>query len=150
MNVRPAIVEKDFRVCWTLKRAFSLREDIPGLIFKGDTSLSKAYGIIRRFSEDIDLSLDRKDLGFAEDRDPASAPGNKVRKTLLDELRKEAENIVSGRLKEAFANAMSEALGTEVRLEIANDDPQTLIFTYPDCLPASAGLAYIRPSVRLE
>ena len=60
------------------------------------------------------------------------------------------ENIVSGRLKEAFANAMSEALGTEVRLEIANDDPQTLIFIYPDSLPASAGLAYIRPSVRLE
>jgi predicted nucleotidyltransferase component of viral defense system len=46
-----AIVQKDFWVCWTLKRLFSLPEtDVPALVFKGGTSLSKAYGAIRRFS----------------------------------------------------------------------------------------------------
>lgn len=42
----------------------------PQLIFKGGTSLSKAYQLIERFSEDVDLSLSRRDLGFADGRDP--------------------------------------------------------------------------------
>ena len=69
MGVSPQIIEKDFWVCWTLRRVFSLKGPLPGLIFKGGISLSKAYGLIERFSEDIDLSLDRHDLGFAGERD---------------------------------------------------------------------------------
>jgi predicted nucleotidyltransferase component of viral defense system len=70
-GVANAIIEKDFWVCWTLKRIFSLEgEGNPGLVFKGGTSLSKVYGAIRRFSEDIDLSFDRKDLGYGGERDP--------------------------------------------------------------------------------
>lgn len=58
-GVANPIIEKDFWVCWTLKRLFELqKEDAPTLIFKGGTSLSKAFGAIRRFSEDIDLSFD--------------------------------------------------------------------------------------------
>ncbi|MER9407957.1 nucleotidyl transferase AbiEii/AbiGii toxin family protein [Mesorhizobium sp. M0317] len=40
------------------------------MLFKGGTSLSKAYGAIRRFSEDIDLWFDRAELGYIGDRDP--------------------------------------------------------------------------------
>ena len=62
---------KSFWVCWTLKRLFEMpKKDAPTLIFKGGTSLSKAFGAIRRFSEDIDLSFDRADLGYTGDRDP--------------------------------------------------------------------------------
>jgi hypothetical protein len=63
---RPAIAEKDFWVCWTLHQlreffgepAASARSNITtaGLLFKGGTSLSKVYGVIDRFSEDIDLT----------------------------------------------------------------------------------------------
>ncbi|WP_456683270.1 nucleotidyl transferase AbiEii/AbiGii toxin family protein [Bradyrhizobium sp. S3.14.4] len=61
-GVANTIIEKDFWVCWTLKRLFELqKEDAPTLVFKGGTSLSKAFGAIRRFSEDIDLSFDRAD-----------------------------------------------------------------------------------------
>mgnify|MGYP003290997326 CR=1 FL=1 len=51
------IVEKDFWVCWVLKQLFEspLKDRI---IFKGGTSLSKVYGLIERFSEDIDLILE--------------------------------------------------------------------------------------------
>lgn len=71
MGISNTIAEKDFWVCWTLKRLFELNYDnAPTLVFKGGTSLSKAYGAIRRFSEDIDLSLDRSELGFKGDRDP--------------------------------------------------------------------------------
>lgn len=151
MNVRPAIVEKDFWVCWTLKRTVSLGDRIPGLIFKGGTSLSKAYGLIRRFSEDIDLSLDRHDLGFTGERDPAlTLSGGKVRKALLDELEKMASAAVAGPVKTGLMAVMAEALGKAPDLELAENESQTLIFTYPASLPATASLPYVRPSVRLE
>lgn len=56
-GIQPVIVEKDFWVCWILDHLYSdldLR-----LLFKGGTSLSKAYRLIDRFSEDIDLAFDR-------------------------------------------------------------------------------------------
>lgn len=53
-----AVVEKDFWVCWTLRQLFEHPELSKQLIFKGGTSLSKVYGLIDRFSEDIDLVLD--------------------------------------------------------------------------------------------
>jgi hypothetical protein len=64
MGVHPAIVEKDFWVCWVLDYLFesSLWKD--HLSFKGGTSLSKAFGAIERFSEDIDLVLDWPMLGY--------------------------------------------------------------------------------------
>ena len=66
----PTIVEKDFWVCWTLRRIYDVLQFRPQLIFKGGTSLSKVYEAIERFSEDVDLSLSRRDLGFTNDRDP--------------------------------------------------------------------------------
>jgi len=74
MDVDFTIVEKDFWVCWTLKTLFALPGEQPKLTFKGGTSLSKAYGIIDRFSEDIDVAADPQffiDQGSAdpEERD---------------------------------------------------------------------------------
>jgi len=46
-------------------------------LFKGGTSLSKVYNVIERFSEDIDLSLDRHDLGFSGELDPENAPSKR-------------------------------------------------------------------------
>ena len=57
-GMTPAIVEKDFWVCWTLGRLFAHPELSPLLMFKGGTSLSKVFNLIERFSEDIDLILD--------------------------------------------------------------------------------------------
>ena len=56
-------IEKDFWVCWTLDALFNgLRPDGPRLLFKGGTSLSKGYGLIERFSEDIDITVFRSDI----------------------------------------------------------------------------------------
>ncbi|MCE9529093.1 MAG: nucleotidyl transferase AbiEii/AbiGii toxin family protein, partial [Planctomycetales bacterium] len=55
-NLSPVIMEKDFWVCWLLGLLFE-SEFAGSLVFKGGTSLSKVFGIIERFSEDIDLSL---------------------------------------------------------------------------------------------
>lgn len=55
LNIAPALVEKDYFLTLFLKQA---KEEIPGLVFKGGTSLSKCFNLIDRFSEDIDLTLD--------------------------------------------------------------------------------------------
>jgi hypothetical protein len=59
-------IEKDFWVCWTLNALYHERPaNGPRLLFKGGTSLSKAHGLIHRFSEDIDITVFRDDLGEA-------------------------------------------------------------------------------------
>jgi predicted nucleotidyltransferase component of viral defense system len=57
-------VEKDFWVCWVLDVLFNgMGQGPPRLLFKGGTSLSKSFGLIDRFSEDIDITVFRDDLG---------------------------------------------------------------------------------------
>lgn len=75
----PAVsVEKDFWVCWALRELFSLPGYAEGLTFKGGTSLSKGWGLIRRFSEDVDLVIDRRgwDAGRTVPRKPRTAARN--------------------------------------------------------------------------
>jgi predicted nucleotidyltransferase component of viral defense system len=62
-NVSPVIIEKDFWVSWMLGVLFASRF-ANALVFKGGTSLSKVFGVIDRFSEDIDLSLSPDFLGL--------------------------------------------------------------------------------------
>ena len=57
-GISAEIIEKDFWVCWVLYQIFAMT-DIPRVIFKGGTSLSKIFKVIERFSEDIDVSIDR-------------------------------------------------------------------------------------------
>lgn len=158
-GLAPQIIEKDFWVCWTLRRVFDLPDPPAAILFKGGTSLSKAFGLIDRFSEDIDLVLDRDGLGFKNDRDPAQAPSRKQRQRLIDELRAASSAAVRERLLPALEASFRDALDSSPvangwLLEIAEDDmeAQTLLFQYPPGL-ASNGLdasRYIQPSVRLE
>ncbi len=148
----PAIIEKDFWVCWALYRLYDVLRFRPQLIFKGGTSLSKAYKAIERFSEDVDLSLSRRDLGFAEGRDPEEAGISRkesrrrigalvatcretIRERLLPELRADFTSVIGAR-------------GWSVELDAA--DPQTVIFAYPPSELASRLPEAIRPAVRLE
>jgi len=71
------VLEKDFWVCWTLKELFGLPTMGEHLIFKGGTSLSKVFKIINRFSEDIDVSIDRGFLGYGGANEPEAGTSNK-------------------------------------------------------------------------
>jgi predicted nucleotidyltransferase component of viral defense system len=77
LNISFDIIEKDYWVVWTLERLFALEDLKTHLTFKGGTSLSKLYGIIDRFFEDIDLSIERDFLGFDENNDPEKAVSKK-------------------------------------------------------------------------
>ena len=59
MGINPFHIEKDYWVCWTLVQLFTDKEIAPHLVFRGGTSLSKGWGYIQRFSEDIDLSINK-------------------------------------------------------------------------------------------
>src|SRR5712691_10935201 len=63
-GMSPAIVEKDFWVCWVLKKLFTDADLKDRMVFKGGTTLSKVFRLIDRFSEDIDLVLDWRLLGY--------------------------------------------------------------------------------------
>ena len=89
------IIEKDFWVCWTLQRIFS-SQTLPGPLFKGGTSLSKVYRVIERFSEDVDIVLDRHALGFTGDQDPPNITGTNKRNRKLDELAGKCSGTVHG------------------------------------------------------
>lgn len=61
-KLAPEIVEKDFWVCWSLGRLFGSAAMAGKILFKGGTSLSKVFGLIERFSEDVDLVLDWREV----------------------------------------------------------------------------------------
>lgn len=61
IDMTPEILEKDVWVCWTLDALFSINDGVK-MAFKGGTSLSKAYGAISRFSEDIDVTVAHENL----------------------------------------------------------------------------------------
>ena len=75
LDVLPVIVEKDFWVCWMLQQIFQSSPAGTHLVFKGGTSLSKVFDAIKRFSEDIDLSISPELLGWKESElDDAPTP----------------------------------------------------------------------------
>ncbi len=152
MGLDAAGVEKDFWVCWTLRELFS-HPDIGGhLTFKGGTSLSKAWKLIQRFSEDIDLIVDKEVLGFGGDDAPDKAPSNKQRKARLEGLMDACRQWVQETLQPAFASRIQAALGEAGwKLEVDPDMPdgQCLLFHYPTAFPASAA-DYVRPVVKIE
>ncbi len=78
-GLRASILEKDIWLCWVLQVLFSIPDHHP-MAFKGGTSLSKVYGIIDRFSEDIDITLDYR--SFNDDFDPFATDisKNKIKK----------------------------------------------------------------------
>ncbi len=106
-----ALVEKDFWVCWTLKRLFEDPELSKRFIFKGGTSLSKVFGLIERFSEDIDLILDWR---IVTNEDPMAARSNARQRRLNAQLNESAKAYIAGDLLILLKNALGEHCTLEV------------------------------------
>jgi hypothetical protein len=144
-------VEKDFWVCWTLNALYHERPPGgPRLLFKGGTSLSKAYGLIQRFSEDIDITVFREDLDEVASVEELEALSNKKRRARLDAIRDACRTYITGPLRDFLAAQLADATGGAGRIEIDEADPdgQTLLVWYPEVEPRDG--AYVRPAVRIE
>ena len=144
-------VEKDFWVCWILRTLFELPPTGPHLTFKGGTSLSKGWNLIKRFSEDVDVVIDRDFLGFGGCQSPEGATSQRQRARRLDELRIECQRHIRAVLWPTLEARIRDVLPavSAWQLEIDPDDvdDQTLLFHYPSVV-AEAG--YVRPVVRIE
>lgn len=148
------ILEKDYWVVWLLELLFS-GPYANQLTFKGGTSLSKAYKVVNRFSEDVDLTIDRglidldpekslevENLGSAQRSKRTKAFDNSVAAFIREEfspwLDSEIRRHLSGR-----------AGDTAPRLRFDENDPLNLSFDYPR-KPDAVVDTYVKPFVRLE
>jgi predicted nucleotidyltransferase component of viral defense system len=94
MKVDPKAAEKDWWVSHVIKAVFELR-CADALTFKGGTSLSKAWGITERFSEDVDISIDKSFFGLSGETRSARDRIRKLsRKYIHDEVMGELSSIL--------------------------------------------------------
>ncbi len=153
LDTLPSYVEKDFWVCLVLEVLYNrLPAGHPRLLFKGGTSLSKAFGLIQRFSEDIDVVVNRDDLGFAGDGDPtiAGAISNRARNDLFGRLRESCSRYILVDLADELASSIDQIVeGCRIVPDENDVDRQTLLVEYPTQYPGSVG-DYVAPRVKIE
>ncbi len=150
-GLAPVIVEKDFWVCWLLGILFqsSFRDAI---VFKGGTSLSKVFGVINRFSEDIDLSLAPAFLGLDEPEATDALSKGQASKWME---RAEAKctaavrDVLAAEIAFAVAGQLGKSESQWLTFEAdAHSRSPVLLFHYPTTQPPA--LDYLKRSVKLE
>ena len=142
-GLHEAIVEKDFWVCLTLDYLFHSCPWKEAFTFKGGTSLSKCYGLIKRFSEDIDLILDWRVLGYGLN-EPWKQRSNTKQDAFNKEANSRAKTFLSEQLLPVLKEDMSKILGKEASFYILPEDPQTICFQYPKIFEDSNTMQTIR------
>jgi hypothetical protein len=151
LNTLPTYIEKDFWVCLVLDILYNgLPNDSPRLLFKGGTSLSKIYNSISRFSEDVDLTVFRTDLGFSGEKDPVTAESKKKREKLAEQLKQAASEYICDKLRDDL-ESIATAISSDCNIVIDPDDQDksTLLFQYPSLFQLD-NTAYVQPRVKLE
>ena len=108
-DISSTIIEKDFWLVRALQFLFSDRDFLTHHVFKGGTSLSKCFGLIQRFSEDLDITISRELLGFHETLETVSELSNKKQKSYFDNLQKTAVAHVK-KTSDALSNHMQSQL----------------------------------------
>lgn len=145
------VLEKDLWVVWCLDALFR-QPDAPDYAFKGGTSLSKVYGVIDRFSEDVDVTVSTNDERILGTDDPLDDAISKTRRKALNE--RAAENLrayLAADLMPYLAEHAATNLTAWHRPAIAiDDDAPTIRVTYPSVNPKTAAAPYIQRNVLLE
>lgn len=132
-------VEKDVWVCWTLKALFEC-PGLPAMAFKGGTSLSKAFDAIKRFSEDVDITMHFPDHG-----DPYDASLSRRQRDAMDDLLAAAMRTASTETLLPYLSAQAENVGAAVRAEQGGE---VLWVDYPSVLDQRDD--YYKEGVKIE
>ena len=151
-NIPLSMVEKDFWVCYVLSKIFSDGDLCKVFRFKGGTSLSKGYGLINRFSEDLDLILDKRLILENEDIFKSSY---KQQRKFSDVISEKTACYVSTVLKRKIETVLGNRVKVCTDEEYAKEE-----FTYnPKIIdnkslhvvyPKSANDVYLRSDILLE
>ena len=139
MRTMPAIAEKDFWVVWVLSRVFANTELARILKFKGGTSLSKVFGLIGRFSEDIDLILDWREV---VQEDPLAQRSKNKQNTFNEATNAEAIHYIDT----VLLPQVQQCLGDLCTCSIDSANPHAINIRYP----AAFSDTYLRPEILLE
>ncbi len=137
----PVAIEKDLWVMIALRAIFNT-EIGKHLVFKGGTSLSKAWGVIERFSEDIDLAIDRSFFGFKE----------KLSRTQVKNLRKASCKYVNEIFQHLLADKLKEQGVQEFEINItafeeSDTDPLAIELGYKSLVDEQK---YLQPRILIE
>jgi len=140
MKTTPAIIEKDFWVVWTLDKIFADERLNKILMFKGGTSLSKVFDFIGRFSEDIDLILDWREV---TKEDPEGERSSKSKQVKFNErVNEEAKAHIS----DVILPIISTLLSPLCSCRIDEEDAFNINIIYH----ASFDDPYLKPQILLE
>lgn len=142
MALAPAVVEKDFWVCYTLDHLFHRSGFAESMVFKGGTSLSKAFGLIERFSEDIDLILDWRLLGYGED-EPWEPRSNSAQERFKADSIERTNAFLADAFAPKLRATLSESLGTEASVRRGAEE-ETVYFDYPRSYESAGTLDTIK------
>jgi nucleotidyltransferase AbiEii toxin of type IV toxin-antitoxin system len=134
-------IEKDWWATFALRLVFST-EFAEHLVFKGGTSLSKGWNLIERFSEDIDLAIDRGFLGFE----------GELTKSQVQKLRKKSCSFISTVFAKSIADKINESGVKDVSLTVpelksSDTDPLPLELNYK---PLTKKIPYLQSRVLIE
>ncbi len=124
------VLHKDVWVCWALRELFSLDTGVR-MAFKGGTSLSKVFRAIHRFSEDVDITLDYRDLPTGAKIDPlAEGTSTSARKRFGQKLREQVQQHVGEVVRPPLAASFAEVTAGTGHVELG-DDGEKLWLHYP-------------------
>ena len=140
MNTTNAIIEKDFWVVWVLDKIFSDSRLNKKLMFKGGTSLSKVFNLIGRFSEDIDLVLDWREVTSENPEDKRASKNKQI------QFNKKVNKDGVVYIKEQLLPIMTEIISPLCSCKIDEKDMFNINITYPVSFKDS----YLRPEILLE
>lgn len=143
MGVNPAIIEKDYWVCLTLYYLFSKSSYKSHLVFKGGTCLSKVYNVIERFSEDIDLILDWRLLGYKKN-EPWEKRSNTKQLKFIEDSKERLFLFLKEDFLPKFKQEMADLLGYGIEAYIPEDDAGIILFKYPRLYSSDSILNEIR------
>ena len=153
LGMNALLIEKDFWVCWSLKRLFLLDELCDYLTFKGGTTLSKVYQVIEWFSEDIDVAIKREYLGFGGNNEPEQGGSGKEQQRRIARLKEACQAVVINQLQPQFYKALEVAFGDNadwsLSIDPADPDQQSLLFKYPPAIKANPN-SYFATWVKIE
>ena len=138
-------IEKDLWVCRVIDALFKGLGRQPKLYFKGGTSLSKGYGLIKRFSEDIDIVVSRAGLGIkSADNSLCDGLSNKKRKAAVEATKQKCSDHVLGRMKSNLEKLLPEC---SFGADEDDEDKASLRVKYPSLLKPDG---YLKPWVKIE
>ncbi len=136
-------IEKDAWVTLMLRMLFTSEiKDV--LVFKGGTSLSKAYKLIERFSEDIDLAINRTHIGFEGELTKGQI--RKLRRKSHDFVSNEMVNILKSQLDEYEIERNLYKINVE-NIKISDQDPEIIQVSYKSVFQE---IAYLPQRVLIE